>query len=132
MAGRRGLLLVLAVAAAVAVALAWPAIERVRRGYGSTHGARIVPFDVRNRLLRGLPGQILVLPRGWGRGGPLLVLLHGRSSSPSSFLSDAFLGGLAALGRRAPAVALLDGGDHSYYHDRADGAWGSYVLREAL
>jgi S-formylglutathione hydrolase FrmB len=29
-------------------------------------------------------------------------------------------------------VLLLDGGDHSYWHNRADGAWGSMVLGEAI
>jgi S-formylglutathione hydrolase FrmB len=29
-------------------------------------------------------------------------------------------------------VLLLDGGDHSYWHDRADGRWGSMVLDEAI
>ena len=64
--------------------------------------------------------------------GTLLVLLHGRGSTPDSFLSQQFFDGLAALGRRAPAVLLLDGGDHSYWHDRRDGKWGTMVLREAI
>ena len=67
-----------------------------------------------------------------GRGRPLLVLLHGRRSSPESFLTEAFERALEALGQRAPSVVLVDGGDHSYYHDRRDGRWGSYVLREAI
>jgi hypothetical protein len=29
-------------------------------------------------------------------------------------------------------VVLANGGDHSYYHDRADGRWGSYILREVI
>jgi S-formylglutathione hydrolase FrmB len=47
-------------------------------------------------------------------------------------LSSRFFAALASLGRRAPAVVVVDGGDHSYYHDRRDGPWGSYVLREAI
>ena len=39
---------------------------------------------------------------------------------------------LERLGPRAPAVLLVDGGDHSYYHDRRDGPWGEYVFREAI
>jgi pimeloyl-ACP methyl ester carboxylesterase len=61
-----------------------------------------------------------------------LVLLHGRSSGPSSFLSRPFFDALHSLGRRAPVVLLLDGGDHSYWHNRADGDWGSMVLDEAI
>ena len=40
--------------------------------------------------------------------------------------------GLERLGSRAPAVLLVNGGDHSYYHDRGDGRWGEYVFREAI
>ena len=36
------------------------------------------------------------------------------------------------LGSRAPVVVFANGGDHSYYHDRSDGRWGSYVLDEVI
>jgi S-formylglutathione hydrolase FrmB len=36
------------------------------------------------------------------------------------------------LGERAPVIVLANGGDHSYYHDRAGGRWGSYVLEEVI
>jgi S-formylglutathione hydrolase FrmB len=36
------------------------------------------------------------------------------------------------LGKQAPVVVLANGGDHSYYHDRADGRWGSYILGEVI
>lgn len=29
-------------------------------------------------------------------------------------------------------MLLVNGGDSSYYHDRRDGQWGAYVLREAI
>ena len=29
-------------------------------------------------------------------------------------------------------MLFANGGDHSYFHDRADGPWGSYLLREAI
>src|SRR5207249_3018874 len=50
---------------------------------------------------------------------------------PQSMLSDALFAGLAQLGSRAPVGVLLDGGGHSYYHDRQDGPWASMVLDEA-
>jgi S-formylglutathione hydrolase FrmB len=62
----------------------------------------------------------------------MLVLMHGKGGSPSQFLSQPFFDTLAVLGARAPEVLLLDGGDDSYWHNRADGAWGSMVLREAI
>ncbi len=83
------------------------------------------------------------MPAGAGPR-PLLVLLHGRhdpspgswlipqKTGPESLLSDALFAGLARLGPRAPVVVLLNGGGHSYYHDRRDGRWGSMVLDEAI
>ena len=58
----------------------------------------------------------------------VLVLLHGRGGSPGDFLNDQWYKELAALGRRAPDLVLVSGGDHSYFHDRGDGPWGRYVL----
>ena len=62
----------------------------------------------------------------------LLVFLHGRGGDERSDLDDAFFGALAELGSRAPVVAFPSGGDHSYWHDRADGDWGRYVVREVI
>jgi enterochelin esterase-like enzyme len=98
--------------------------------YHSTKGAALLHFTLASRLTHRDLHEILVTPRRHGR--TLLILLHGRGSKPTQFLSQPFFDELAALGRRAPVVLLLDGGDHSYWHDRADGAWGSMVLREAI
>jgi hypothetical protein len=74
--------------------------------------------------------EILVVPPRHGNW--MLVLLHGYHASPSQFLTQPFFDTLHALGTRAPQVLLLDGGADSYWHDRADGKWGSMVLREAI
>jgi enterochelin esterase-like enzyme len=66
------------------------------------------------------------------RGRPLLLLLHGRSSSPDSMARKPLASAVKKLGARAPVVVLVNGGDHSYFHDRADGRWGSYVLDEVI
>jgi S-formylglutathione hydrolase FrmB len=63
---------------------------------------------------------------------PLLVLLHGQGTSPEWLMSDELLAALKAQGRKAPAVVLLDGSNDSYWHDRADGKWGKYVVKEAI
>jgi S-formylglutathione hydrolase FrmB len=76
--------------------------------------------------------ETLVLPRGTGRGRPLLVFLHGRGQSPDANLSQPLFDALRDLGPRAPDIVFASGGDHSYWHDRRDGDWGSYVLREVL
>jgi hypothetical protein len=74
--------------------------------------------------------EVLVAPKRHGRW--LLVLMHGKDGDPSQFLSQPFFNTLAALGAQAPEVLLLDGGSDSYWHNRADGAWGSMVLHEAI
>ena len=65
-------------------------------------------------------------------GRPLLVLLHGRGSDPEDVWTLGLGDELERLGERAPAVLLVDGGDHSYFHDRADGRWGTYVVEDAI
>ena len=117
---------------AVAGAIAWVPIRDAIRGCHDTEGAQVIRFKLRSRLLHRSLGEILVTPAGGGRGRPLLVWLHGRSAPPSSSLSDSFFKALRAQGARAPNVLLANGGDHSYWHNRSDGPWGSYVLREAI
>jgi enterochelin esterase-like enzyme len=99
-----------------------------------THGARIVRFTLASRLAGRSLHEQAAIPAGVAAGErrPLLVFLHGRGVQPGSLFSAEFFAGLAKLGKRAPVVVALDGGDHSYWHDRRDGRWGSYVLREAI
>jgi S-formylglutathione hydrolase FrmB len=120
--------------AALVVVLASAAVVvlSARKGYGDTRGAQVAHFDVHSRLVHRTLRQTLVTPRGGGDGRPLLIFLHGRSSNTDSYLWKEFFSALDGLGRRAPVVLFVNGGDHSYYHDRAGGRWGSYVMREAL
>ena len=129
---RRLFALVVCLLLLAAVAIGAIAVRDLRRGYRSPLGAQVIHFSLQSRLLRRRLGEVLVTPRGGGRGRPLLVFLHGRGASPGSNLTDPFFRGLRALGRRAPNVLFADGGDHSYWHNRADGPWGSYVLHEAI
>ena len=85
--------------------------------YHSTRGATIEH--------RGTTIVVVPQPHGDWR----LVLLHGGGAGPKQFLMQPLFDELAALGRKAPIVVLPDGGDHSYWHNRADGRWGSQVLR---
>jgi S-formylglutathione hydrolase FrmB len=98
--------------------------------YHSARGARLIHFTLRSRLTHRDLHEVLVVPRD--QGNWLLVLMHGKGGGPAQFLGQPFFDTLAALRARAPDVLLLDGGDDSYWHDRADGAWGSMVLREAI
>jgi enterochelin esterase-like enzyme len=124
---RAGLALGLLVLAAVIAVLVWrpwetPAVD--------TGGARVVEYAVDSDLLGRSLDQVAVVPRGEGPR-PLLVLLHGHGSEPEQWLSDQLFAELERLGPNAPAVALVSG-EESYYHDRRDGPWGSYVLEEAI
>jgi len=113
------------------------------RGYSDTRGATVVHYTLSSRLLGRRLSEVAVVPAGSGRR-PLLVLLHGRhdpsplswlvpsKTGPESLLSDQLFAGLAQLGARAPVVVVLNGGGHSYYHDRRDGPWASMILREAI
>jgi S-formylglutathione hydrolase FrmB len=118
-------------------------MDAIGRGYSDTYGAKVVHYTLASRLLdRSLP-EVGVIPAGGG-DRPLLVLLHGRhdpsrlawllpsKSGPEAMLSNRFFAGLARLGARAPIVVFLNGGGHSYYHDRRDGAWASMILHEAI
>ncbi|MEA2423486.1 MAG: hypothetical protein QOF55_2585 [Thermoleophilaceae bacterium] len=97
------------------------------------HGAREVRFTVHSKLVPGRSfEEVAVVPAGDAAGRPLLVFLHGRGGHPGDFFSGEFYAALAQLGARAPIVVQLDGGNHSYWHDRRGGRWGGYVLREAI
>src|SRR3954454_15682262 len=96
-----------------------------------THGSPVRRFTVKGRFVGRSLHEVGVVPAGGGKR-PLLVFLHGRGLRPDAIMSDEVFSGLAKLGARAPIVVALDGGDHSYWHDRRDGRWGTYVLREAI
>jgi S-formylglutathione hydrolase FrmB len=74
----------------------------------------------------------VLVPEGARDEPPLLVLLHGRGGGPEGMVSDELVAALDAAGERAPVVLLPDGGDASYWHNRADGAWARMVVREAI
>ena len=119
------------VALGLAVAVRPSVIGFGGKRYHGTDGTRLVRFDLRSRFVGGTLHETAVVPPGRVRR-PLLVLLHGRGSSADGILSDRFFSALRRLGRAAPVVLLPDGGDHSYWHDRRDGRWGTYVVREAI
>jgi poly(3-hydroxybutyrate) depolymerase len=99
-------------------------------GCGDAHAMRLEKVRIKSEKVgRSLPTRIVHPAKG---GRFLLVFLHGRGVSIDGYLSEQFFAGLDALGDRAPVVAFPSGGDHSYWHDRADGKWGAYVLREVI
>ena len=100
------------------------------------HGAEVVHLTIHSRDVGQSLGVEIVVPAadsGRTRGRPLLVFLHGHGGSDTSYTEDeAFFRTLASLGRHAPVVAFPDGGEDSYWHDREDGRWGSYVTGEVI
>lgn len=82
---------------------------------------------------RMLPVEVL-LPRRYKKQQqrPMLVLLHGRGTRPGHLSNSAITKALADAGPNAPIVVLPYGGEASYWHDRADGAWGQYVTGEVI
>jgi enterochelin esterase-like enzyme len=133
---RRRLLAVVALAAlALAVLFGVRAIQSLVRGY-DPRGATVERVTVHSALLDRDLHATLVTPAGAdGERRPLLVFLHGRvdgDDGDESNLSDELFAALERLGDRAPAIAFLNGGSASYWHDRADGPWGRYVLEEAI
>jgi S-formylglutathione hydrolase FrmB len=99
------------------------------------HGARTVHLTIHSRAVGKDLGVNVVEPADPPPPGKraLLVFLHGHGGSEDSYSEDeAVFRGLARLGRRAPLIAFPDGGEHSYWHDRAEGGWGTYVMREVI
>jgi enterochelin esterase-like enzyme len=98
------------------------------------HGASVTHFTLHSRLLHRDVAETAIVPSGTpDKGGPLLLLLPGRGSKLQDGLqSEALFRALAYEGHRAPNVVLVNGADHSYFHDRRAGRWGSYVVREVL
>ncbi len=91
----------------------------------------ISTFQLKSKLLDQQLGQVLVTPKGGGKGRPLLVFLHGYGGNPAGTLSPAFVAALKRLDDRAPVVVLPDG-QVGWWHDRKEGRWGSYVLDEVV
>jgi len=85
-------------------------------------GARIVHYRLDGR------DQVAVVPQK--ADGRLLVLLHGRGSGPQQFLTNALFKELGSTA--SPVVVMLNGGDHSFWHNRNSGKWASMVLNTAI
>jgi S-formylglutathione hydrolase FrmB len=114
-------------ATALAVLLVVPALGT------DTRGARVLRFTINSPLVHGTVPVSAVVPAGVSAGlRPLLVFLHGKGENQDSNLDNAMFAALARLGSRAPDVVFPYGGADSYWHDRADGAWGSFVVNEVI
>jgi S-formylglutathione hydrolase FrmB len=99
-----------------------------------SHGASEETVTIDSRAVGQPLNTTVVVPADAPAEGrrSLLVFLHGRGGDEGSELDEAFFGALAEVGSRAPIVAFPAGGHDSYWHDRADGDWGRYVVREVI
>lgn len=99
------------------------------------HGAQTTHVTIHSEAVGEDLGVNVVEP---GRLPPrgersLVVFLHGRGGSDRTFTgNEAVFEGLKQLGSRAPVMAFPDGGEHSYWHNRREGDWGTYVMREVI
>jgi poly(3-hydroxybutyrate) depolymerase len=99
------------------------------------HGAQMTHLTIRSEAVGRELGVNVVEPGRLPARGQrsLLVFLHGRGGSDGTFTgNEAMFEGLARLGSRAPVVAFPDGGEHSYWHNRPEGNWGTFVMREVI
>ncbi len=132
---RRRRAIALIVLALIATAAVYLALTATLLAPADQHGARVEHLNVHSQAVgRELGVNVVVPAKTRPRGErPLLVFLHGRGGSEETFVdNEAVYEGLAKLGRKAPIVAFPDGGDHSYWHDRREGDWGKYVMREVI
>lgn len=97
-------------------------------------GARVVRMTIDSAAVRQQERISVVVPPGppARRERPLLIFLHGRGANDESYLDAPMFTALRQLRSGAPIIAFPDGGDHSYWHNRADGAWSRYVTDEVI
>ncbi len=119
----------------LALLVAYAALRLTVLAPTDTHGAEVERFTVHSRALGEDQSVGVVVPSTADGNGerPLLVFLHGRSGTIGTYTGDEpFFEALAGLGERAPLVAFPEDDGDSYWHDRATGNWGTYVVDEAI
>ena len=118
---------------ALAVAIAAVCLAVLAFGGSGTDGARVIRYTINSPLVHArLPQTAVIPPVGPSSGRALLVFLHGKGEGAESNLVSGLYAELRKLGSRAPDVVFPYGGEDSYWHDRSDGAWGEYVIREVI
>jgi S-formylglutathione hydrolase FrmB len=125
---------------AVALGVAYLALRATVLAPVDTHGASVDKLAIHSKAVgRDLKVGVVVPDGGDADGRPLLVFLHGKDETVDSFVGDGWLRGdepffaaLAKLGSRAPVVAFPEDDGDSYWHDRATGGWGTYVIDEVI
>ncbi|MCA1727334.1 MAG: hypothetical protein LC722_06710 [Actinobacteria bacterium] len=122
-------------AAAITLLILSACADRPAPDLPSGSGISTVAFQVESGLLRRTLTEIGLTPPALKSGAkrPLLVWLPGRGGVPTNLVEQRLMAPtLDQLDERAPVVVVVDGGGTSYYHDRDDGPWGTYVTQEVI
>jgi S-formylglutathione hydrolase FrmB len=105
----------------------------------TTHGPRLVDGSFRSARMGGRTvGFAIAYPPGRAPGDrlPVVVSLHGRGGSHRTGFDqlgfDDVLDRVVRQGVPAFAIATVDGGDHGYWHRRADGTDSGAMVAEEL
>lgn len=121
-----------------AVVVVWLVVRGVTDALSTDkHGAELAELEIRSEAVGEILPVNVVVPEGADadENRPLLVFLHGRADDgdgEDSNLSEEMYAALADQGDRAPIVAFPSGGEASYWHDRGDGEWGTWVTDEVI
>jgi poly(3-hydroxybutyrate) depolymerase len=100
----------------------------------SRDGYHIVDNEVKSKAVGGreLGYNVLVPPKLPKRGHrSLLIYLHGRGGDEGTF-NEEVLRGITRLHGHGPLVVFPAGGVHGYWHNRAEGRWEDWVMKEVL
>jgi S-formylglutathione hydrolase FrmB len=124
---------ILAAALVVVVAVALRDLVEDEPTPSETGGSRVIDYSVDSTLLgKQMPVEVVIPPGAQDGRRSLLVFLHGRSEDENSYLVEPMFKALRRERGKAPVVAFPQGGPDSYWHDRNDGDWGSYVSEELI
>jgi predicted esterase len=135
------------IALAVVVVIVVLAISALSGGSGSGGGAaaaaegkeepggyRLVHNELHSKAVGGreLGYNVIVPPKLPRRGHrSMLLYLHGRGGYEGTF-NDEVLRGIVRLHGHGPLVVFPAGGVHGYWHNRAEGKWEDWVMKEVL
>jgi poly(3-hydroxybutyrate) depolymerase len=97
-------------------------------------GYTLVHNEVKSKAVPGRElGYNVIVPSKLPPRGKreLIVYLHGRGGYEGTFNKEV-LRGYQRLHGRGPLVVFPAGGVHGYWHNRADGKWADWVMKEVL
>lgn len=100
----------------------------------SRDGYHILHNELKSKAVGGreLGFNVLVPPKLPRRGHrSLLIYLHGRGGNEGTF-NEEVLRGITRLHGHGPLVVFPAGGVHGYWHNRAEGKWEDWVMKEVL